>query len=368
MKKSIKIIVHGVNLVALIREVQKQNIEADFTRISDTKLEIEIKKSNKAVLIALLEKKCYNYSVEEKNQNNFYFSLGLILGASLLSIAFIIFSQFCWKAEVVCSSSLIRTEIEKELKNNNILGSSWGKINFTQLEKTLMTNIPSLGLVNVSRKGMYLIINTIENEPRPEDTITPNSSSGIFADREGIISRIFVVNGTPLVKVGDSVSLGQMLVAPYSLTPEGEQIASSVKADVYIYSWSSATVEFEKTTTEFAPTGKRVEKRELILFNKVISTSSPKVDFANYKTTTTTSHLSSVLPLYLKITYYQETTPVEVERDFDAEREALIFEAKEKVMTGVNFDNVLEERHTINKVGEKHFVTYYIKQEFKIKG
>ena len=74
----------------------------------------------------------------------------------------------------------------------------------------------------------------------------------------------------------------------------------------------------------------------------------------------------TALPVYVIFTQYYPTTAVEVTRDFESQREALIYEAKELALSQCDESMVVDQKHTISLVGGVYFVTYYLSVDRQI--
>ncbi len=364
--KKAKVEVTGVNFGELVALIQKAQIAVNFRRISDTVMLFETNNRNLPILFDILTKKCYTYKVYRTSGLNLWQVVGGLVGLMLMSILLIVLSLFCFGTKVIAADPNVETAISEYLNSQNCTHSMWRNIDCDTLETQIMSAIPEVSMVNVSRKGVYLIVNTsigtLPNEPNNVE----DNSTGIFATREGIVSRIFVASGTPLVKVGDTVSVGQMLVAPYILDAEENQTPVKIRADVYLYTWESSCVEFCENGVEYVRTGNYVSATKTMFGGTVLTNQEVVVSYATYEVQTSRRYLSSVLPLAVETTYYFETVATPTTRNFDAEKDALIYEAKQKLFSKIDENDTLEQKYTINKVDDKYYVNYYAKCEYKV--
>lgn len=359
--------VRGANFNVLIDELKKRNIKFKAQRVTDTELNIETTENNLPVLFDLLRNKCYNYSISYKSEIGLPKILGVVIGLAFCLIVFMVLSNFCLGVQINTDDAVLSQKIQSVLTENSWgSGKSWGSLDFDEIELNLLTHVEELSMVNVSRFGAYLIVNVNEGTLPGELNHTEENTQGIFASADGVVSRIFVASGTALVKVGDTVSFGQMLVAPYRETAEGEQIPTIVKADVYLYLWDSETVEFRENTYEFSRTGNFVVSRDIAFAGNVLKSENANVNFEHYETEILTYNISNILPLKMICTYYFETTAVPVKKEFSAERDSLIYEAKQKLLQKIDKTQILEEKYTISQIGEVYYVTYYTKREIKV--
>ena len=363
----VRLKIAGANFNVLIDELQKQNIKFKAQRSNDTELILETTENNLPLLFDLLKNKCYNYTISYKSGINLSKICGVLAGLILCLIIYVVLSNFCLGVQINTENVELAEKIETVLENNSWgNGQSWNSLDFDSIEIQLFAQIEELSMVNVSRVGAFLVVNVNQGTLPGEINNEELNTQGIFASADGVVSRIFVASGTALVKVGDTVSFGQMLVAPYTETPEGEQEPTFVKADVYLFLWDSQTIEFRENTFEYVRTGNFIVNRDVVFAGNILKSTNTTPTYANYEIQKQTFNISNILPLKMVCTYYYETTAVPVQKDFTAEQDSLIYEAKQKLLERVDITQVLDERYTISQVDEVYYVTYYTKREIKV--
>ena len=97
-----------------------------------------------------------------------------------------------------------------------------------------------------------------------------------------------------------------------------------------------------------------------------LSKKEANVPFGHFETETSKRFLSDTLPLVVLTTYYYETTLVPVKKDFKAEEQSLIYQARQMAIKDMLESEICEEKHTISTVGDKYYITYYVKKEYKV--
>jgi len=361
-----KVEVAGANFGELVALIQKAQISVNFRRIGDTLMMFETNPRNLPILFDILTKKCYTYRVISLSRSNKGTFLGVVFGVVFAMLMGVILSQFCFGFKVNCADLGLSNKINEYLANQDINFSLWRGIDCDILETQILTDIGDVGLVSVSRRGVFLIVNAVAGTNPGTIADNLSNTAGVFANQEGVVSRIFVSSGTALVNVGDTVSVGQMMVAPYNINTTGEQVPCEVRADVYLYVWASSVVEFCENDVEYIRTGRVVVSKKTVFFDKELSANMPEVSFVEYETEQKSVKLSDILPIREEFIYYYETQSTPIMRDFEAERDALIYEARQKLLNAVDESEILEEKHTINHVGDKYYVNYYAKFEYKV--
>ena len=79
-------------------------------------------------------------------------------------------------------------------------------------------------------RGVVVLVTMVGKTPPPAEEEGPGD---IVAAKEGLVSEVIVLEGTPLVKAGDMVSRGDLLILGEKILPrrEGGFISQPVRAD-----------------------------------------------------------------------------------------------------------------------------------------
>ena len=360
----IQIKIVGTNFASLLNQLAREGVKLRNTkRTDDTTLFISITANNADTTFAILQKRCYNYSVTRKIGFN-ALNIGVFAGILLVLVAFGVLSCFCFGVKINSENDYIVSKVQQILNKEAVVGKTWGAIDNDKLEQTLRESIEDIGLVSVSRRGAFLWVNFSDITP-PSEVENEINTSGVFATQNGVVSRIFVHSGTALVKEGDTVSLGQMLIAPYTEDEEGNQTPAVARGNVYLFVWDSATVEFRENDMLATRTGRTQQFAKITFRGNVLSDNSGEIEFENYEIERKIEYLSNVMPLKIEYITVYETEFVPVHREFKDEEQALIYEAREKVLAGENEAEILDERHTVSLSGDTYYITYYVKKEIK---
>lgn len=97
-----------------------------------------------------------------------------------------------------------------------LFGVSRKDIRSEQMKNALLDAMPELKWVGVNTYGCHAVISVLERDLQEEET--PAAFGGIYAARDGIISSITAIKGTPLCTPGQAVSTGQLLISGYTDT------------------------------------------------------------------------------------------------------------------------------------------------------
>ena len=134
----------------------------------------------------------------------------LVIGALLCLLALNIASSYIWFVDVTGLKN-VPTERIKQIAWQNGLkpGIIKDSVNAKTVENEILLSIPEIAWVGISFTGTRAVIEVVEKTmPKQED----KSPAHIIAAKDGIITEFITLNGQPVVKKGDTVKKGDMLI------------------------------------------------------------------------------------------------------------------------------------------------------------
>ena len=132
-----------------------------------------------------------------------------------ITLFLIITSNFIWNIEIEGNENISTYEIMQELKKDGLnIGTLKNKIDTNLVINKVRLNRDDIAWIGITFKGTNAIV-SIKEGSEPPEVINENEYCNIVADKTGMITKINVQNGTPLVKEGDIVKQGDILVAGY---------------------------------------------------------------------------------------------------------------------------------------------------------
>ncbi len=158
---------------------------------------------------------------------------GLIVGLVVFLIIISFFSNLLWSIDVSGNKRLSDAEVKKILE---ICGVTEGipirKIDNDKIRIEAMNISKDIGWLSVNVKGMradVVIAEAVRTPAREEN----NGYSHIIAACDGIISEIVVESGVAMVRPGDTVRKGEMLVSGIIEERDGDVALTKAKARIY---------------------------------------------------------------------------------------------------------------------------------------
>lgn len=258
--------------------------------------------------IQILEKHGMFFFLRFFRKRKFFF---VGIGSSVA--IFTALSFFIWDITISGNYSHSKEELLTFLKEQHIeVGSAKRSLNGEEIVRLLRTNYQDIVWVSVKIKGTRLFIDLRENETTDYSGISEDAeASDLLASASGIVNSIITRKGTPLVKAGDTVEAGQLLVqGRLEILDDNGEVAS------YQYCHSDADIEI-KSTLDYSDTmalsyQKKVftekEKHHLILslFGKQINLGG-KVRYSHYESNMKNHTLQIGKNFYLPLSISIET-------------------------------------------------------------
>ncbi len=144
----------------------------------------------------------------------------MVLGAAVFLAGLYILSSFIWFIDVTGAQSLPAEEIKKIAAEAGLrTGAARFSINRENVEKQIINGMPEISYVGVTIRGTRATIEIAEKTIIPEEEVTP---SDIVAKKSGLVKEVLVLVGNPMVKEGDTVVPGQVLISGVIPPPQEE--------------------------------------------------------------------------------------------------------------------------------------------------
>ncbi len=158
---------------------------------------------------------------------------GLWVGAALLAAGLLVMGRFVWRVEIRGTEQLDPAVITAALAEYGVHpGVLAGKIDARTVERRMQIRFAEIAWITVNVEGSRVTAILEEAVPPPavvEDGIPTN----LIAGETGFITRVEVQNGNAVVKPGDSVLAGDLLVSGIMDNKMGESRLAHARGRVY---------------------------------------------------------------------------------------------------------------------------------------
>lgn len=190
----------------------------DIKRINYTLLEMKVSTKGFRALKEVVRK--VGCRVEIVDKKGIPFILYRLKNRKMLGFGFLIFfiiviilSSFIWSIEIIGNETYSDEIIMNFLADENIKsGIIKYHIDKDYIRNLLLNELEQLSFVSVDIKGTKLIISIYEQDVPPEK-LNINTPCHIVASKKGVIIKTIAKNGNTMVRKGDVVKKGQILIA-----------------------------------------------------------------------------------------------------------------------------------------------------------
>ena len=303
----IRITVEGYFIERFINICTQKNILLWNTKtIGTTIMKTNISISDFRKLHVIDKKTKCRIKIKEKKGLPFFFErykkrkiLAILL--VILIATMIIISNFVWNIQIECDGEINKDEIQAILEKNGLkIGALKEELDTSKIARSIRYEREDIAWVGVSFKGTNAIVELIKAEQKPE-IIQENEYCSIISDKEGIITKINVQNGTAAVKVGDLIKNGTTLVNGWLQGKYTGIRYVHAMADIEAKVWYSQKRRVYKTQNIEVSTGRQEKKYGLKLNNFEINFYKTLSKFENYDTIIETKKIKLFSDFYIPI-------------------------------------------------------------------
>lgn len=236
---------------------------------------------------------------------------GLLLMAALCSLRFI------WKINITGAGSYLG-EVNGYLRECGIAPFVYkGSLDLQKLCEDLLYRLPRVAWVRAEIRGVELEIRITQGVPQPA-VISDTDAGNVTAALDGVVQSILVFRGTAMVKPGDTVKQGQVLIAGKENREAGKEALVQAGGKVYARTWRSADAFVSAERLRESATGRESETSRLVTpWGTVVSQPSP--DYLTYDQEIRRIYIGEAwVPLWLEKVKYKEIALEKIPEDIEA--------------------------------------------------
>ncbi len=223
----------------------------DVYRINEDKLilKIYIKDFIKIKNIA----KTSSCKVKIAKRNGLHFTiqkyrrrLFLILGIALCILMIYTMSNMVFFVEITGNKTISTDYINELLRSNGIRPFAFNNIKGSEIANNIMSQNNNIAWIGIEIDGNKVLVEIVEKPDEP-DVYNPEGMYNIVSSTDGVVTDIYLKKGFPVVKTGDTVKKGQLLVSGVTDSKIQEIRYLNPEADINIITWLTAKSEAQFT-------------------------------------------------------------------------------------------------------------------------
>lgn len=303
MRNNVRISVVG-SPSRIINRLNFNEINVYDVKVFEDSVEFSIRSRDETRAEKILKENGFNYSILKLKKSQYIYKglikrAGLIVSVLCIVIVLIVVNMTTLTITVSGNNIISKDSVVSVLNDNGVGVFSLRKKKPQYIEQLLLNNLEGVSFVTCEYKGYELVVNIREELQKPHYNL--NEKGELIASSDGIITRIIVSEGTPLVKAGDTVRKGDVLIAPYIVKGEGdeaERIECDARGSIYAKTWDSEEIVMSENNIISLRTG-NIKIRTVVSFGNAAMPESP---FKDYDVEKTDSYIYGIIPL--KVTKY----------------------------------------------------------------
>ena len=349
------------NKITIWNLKRKNSIELNLNvRIKEFKEICKIAKKT-GCKIKIKNKKGIPFLLHKYKKRKIFFIL-LILLVLIIGLS----SCFVWNVEIKEENGYelenIREDIEKAGLKSGVFK---GKINAKEIINKIRLERKDIAWMGIELKGTNAIVKLVKSDEKP-DIINEDEYCNIISDKEGIITKISVQNGTANVKVGDTVKKGDILVNGWMEGKfTGIRYVHSL-AEIEAKVWYTESIKIPYKITETRYTENEEEKYGIKFNNFQINFTKKYSKFKIYDTIETENKIKLFSDFYLPIsivkTIYKEQEKIEKTYSVEEAKNIGIKQLEEKLDEKIENKNNIVNKN-INTYEQADGVLVYVTYE-----
>lgn len=345
------------------------NIKRKRTTIMTCNIGVKDFKNIKKIL---KQTKC-RIKIEKKKGLPFTFNkyrkrkiFALLIFIILIIIA--ILSNFVWNIQIEGTEKISKDELIQTLKEEGLsIGKFKPGIETREIINKVRLDRDDIAWIGIEITGTNAIVKVVEAEEKPE-IVDEDEYCNIVATKDGVVTKIMAQNGTPLVKNGDLIKKGTVLIGGWL---EGKYtgtryVHSNGQVEAKVWYTQKERVYLKETKKE--DTGEAQNKYSVNINNFIINFNKRVSKFENYDTIEEAKKIklfsNFYLPIELVKTTYKEYKVVEIAHTLEEAKTIGIERAKDKLNAQIeNTNNITDEQVNIKE--ETNFVDVEVVYEVK---
>ena len=313
--------------------------------------------------VKIKDKKGFPFTVKKYKKRKVFLILLLIIILAIIAL-----SRFIWNIDVEGNVDISKEEIMQLAEEYGLtIGASKGKIDTKEIINNIRLERDDIAWVGIDIKGTNAIIKIVEADEKPE-IVNEDEYCNIVADKDAIITKVSAQNGTPLVKEGDVVTKGDIIIAGWLEGKyTGRQYVHS-QGEVQARVWYTTTEKIALKETKKIETGNIENKYSVKINNFQINLHKSLPNFQKYDTIEENKKLrlfsNFYLPLELVTYTYKEYEEVVVVHSFEEAKQMGIDKAAETLKENIEGKKVLDKQVQVKAEAEyiEVQVTYEVEE------
>jgi len=279
-----------------LKKLSKHNIPVYNLKKRGNFLCFSVNREYVEKVFAIFKHPCYNTGIRNigcfKRLTGFLKNrFGLAIGAALFICLCALSQQLVLKVEVTGASKALEEKVLTIAQSANIRPFTYLTGESMQSARTGILALDGVDFCSVTKSGSVVVIDVHSHSSSGS---SPVSYKPLVAEKSGTLYKLVAVCGTPQKEVGEQVTAGETLIAPFEETASGEQISSLAVGYAEVEVSAELTLFYDEESEKNAASALAAASA---YSQRVVSksyTTAPVQGGVYYKVTFTYIHTSSI--------------------------------------------------------------------------
>ena len=201
----------------------------------------------------------------------------LFIALFISAIVLFVLANTAWKVEIKGVSVHIEERIEQKLLEHGLYSGAWiyQLESLDRIQEQMLHEIPELLYIGIQKNGTSYVIEAIEKKTEKQQT--EQTARQLIAKKDGIIQKMFIKSGVPVVEINDFVKKGDILVTNEVKTKENEEdeedaesVNIAVDGKVFANTWYNVDVVASLKPANDKLTGEKTTRYQLQLNERLM--------------------------------------------------------------------------------------------------
>ena len=368
----LRIVVEGYYIERFINICRNRNYMMwNIKKVNDINIALNIEIKHFKEICKIAKKTQCKISIKAKRGLPFFlnkykkrklFALFLIFVLAIIFLS----SRFVWNIEIIEENGLTIENIMEDIQEAGLkTGILKNDVDTKEIINKVRLERDDIAWMGIELKGTNAIVRLVKADEKPE-IVDEDEYCNIVSNKNGVITKINAQDGTANVKVGDTVSVGDVLINGWM---EGKYTGIRyvhAKGEIEARVWYTMNKTIQYTTTEKQYTGNVETNYGIKINNFKINFPKGVSKFEFYDTIETENKIKLFSNFYLPIsvvkTTYQQYEETEKTYSVEKAKSLGIQEIEEELENQIeNKENIVNKN--INTYEHENSIDIYVTYE-----
>lgn len=189
---------------------------------------------------------------------------GLVCGACIFVAVMLTLPRFVWSVDINCTGDADEAQVRKALEVIGLeAGTPISRVDAGNMRVQLALKVPNIAWASINTDATNV---TVDVRGAAKKQVGDRQLSNITAASDGRVTDIRVRKGSAVVKVGDAVTAGQMLVSGTAELRDGTTVFTHSDADIFASTERTLTVKVPLEREDLTDTGRSCKRTAVGFF------------------------------------------------------------------------------------------------------